>query len=58
MTKKDLTNIGLTALITLISVSLPGYLYLRGLPWPWALALFGGLAAVAILAYQLGKRLK
>ena len=49
MTVKDLIKIGIIALITIIAVTLPGYLYLRGLPIGWGLALLGGYILVAIL---------
>lgn len=51
MTKKDLVKIGTIALITMISLTLPGLLYQRGLPLPWALALVGGFVIVAVLGY-------
>jgi len=47
-----------TALITFITVVLPGYLFQRGLPASWALALFGGLVVVSLLSYFLGRHLK
>jgi hypothetical protein len=50
MTKQDLKKIGIIALITMVSASLPGMLYQRGLPLGWALALLGGFVAVALLA--------
>jgi len=55
---RALTNIAAIALITMITVTLPAYLYLRGLPWSWSLALLAGYAAVAILSFKLGRRLK
>jgi hypothetical protein len=56
MTKKDLIKVMVIAAITAVSVSLPGYLYLRGLPLPWAAALLAGYILVAILGYALGPR--
>jgi len=47
----------LSAVITMISVYLPAYLYARGLPLSWSLALFAGFAIVAVLGAMLGKRL-
>ncbi len=51
MTKKDLIKVMVIAAITTISLALPGYLYLRGLPLPWAAALLAGYILVAILGY-------
>jgi hypothetical protein len=55
---RALTNIAAIALITMITVTLPAYLYLRGVPLPWSLALLAGYAAVAILSFKLGRRLE
>lgn len=55
MTFKDLIKILIVAAITIITLTLPGYLYLRGLPLPWALALAGGYAIVAILGHLFDK---
>jgi hypothetical protein len=51
MTKHDLKRIGIIAGITLITVTLPGWLYLRGLPISWALGLAAGYVIVAVLGY-------
>ena len=51
MTKHDLKQIGIIAAITIIIVTLPGMLYLRGLPITWTLALVSGYLAVALLGY-------
>ena len=40
-----------TAVITILAVGLPSYLYLLGLPLDWAIALLVGFIAVAILGY-------
>lgn len=56
MTTKELINIAIIALITFIAVTLPVYLYLRGLPISWGIALLAGYATVAILGYWLGRR--
>ena len=39
--------------VTTISLTLPGLLYIRGLPLGWSLALLGGFIAVALLGYVL-----
>jgi hypothetical protein len=57
MTKQDLTKVGIIAMITILTVTLPGLLIMRGLPIPWGLALLAGYLAVAGLAYWLGRRL-
>jgi len=54
-TNQNLKRMGITALITMISATLPGYLYLRGLPLPWALALLAGYVIVAVLGYAGGR---
>jgi uncharacterized membrane protein len=53
MTKSDLTKIGIVAVITTISLALPGLLWQRGLPLTWALALVGGFVTVAVLGHVL-----
>jgi hypothetical protein len=59
MKKLDLNYklILIPALITMISVTLPAYLYMRGLPWSWTLALLAGFISAAILGIMLGRRL-
>ena len=48
----------IVAVVVCVSTALPGYLLLRGLPWPWALALLVGFAVVAVLSIILGRALK
>lgn len=52
---KPITRIAMIALITLITVTLPGLLYLRGLPIGWGIVLLVGFAAAAVLGYWLGR---
>jgi len=58
MGKLDYKIFLITAFITMISVTLPGYLYFRGLPLSWTLALFVGFCAIAVLGVMLGRQLK
>jgi hypothetical protein len=46
-----------TALIAFITLSLPGLLFHRGFPLPWALALFGGFVTVFLLSHFLWRHL-
>jgi hypothetical protein len=55
MTKRDLKRIGIIAAITIISLTLPGLLWQRGLMPGWALALIGGYILAAVLGYALGR---
>ena len=48
----------IVAIAVCVSTALPGYLLLRGLPWPWALALLAGFAVVSVLSFILGRALK
>ena len=48
---KPIIRIGIIAGITLITVTLPGWLYLRGLPISWALGLAAGYVIVAVLSF-------
>jgi len=57
MTVKEFITVIIAAVVTILTVTLPGLLIMRGLPIPWALALLGGYLAVAGLAYWLGRRL-
>jgi len=54
MTKKAFIKIGIIAAITTISVTLPGLLFMRGLPVGWAIALLVGFIVVAFLGYFYG----
>jgi hypothetical protein len=55
MTKRNLYIMGITAAVTIITLTLPGLLWQRGLPIIWALALVGGYVIVAVLGYLGGK---
>ena len=55
MTKRNLYIMGITAAVTIITLTLPGLLYMRGLPITWALALVGGYILAAVLGYALGR---
>ena len=55
MIRHNLKRMGITALTTMITLTLPGLLYMRGLPITWALALVGGYVIVAVLGYLGGK---
>jgi hypothetical protein len=54
MTKKAFVKIGIIAAITTVSVTLPGLLFVRGLPVGWAIALLVGFVLVALLGYLYG----
>jgi len=55
MTNKEATKILIVAGITTISLTLPGLLYMRGLPLGWSLALLAGFIATAFLGYLFDK---
>ena len=55
MTKRNLYIMGITAAVTIITLTLPGLLWQRGLPIAWTLALVGGYILVAVLGYVLGR---
>jgi Flp pilus assembly pilin Flp len=51
MTKHDIKQIALIAGITMVSTTLPGLLWQRGLPVGWTVALLAGFVTVAVLGY-------
>jgi len=55
ITYRDLIRIVKVALILSISLIFPGYLYIAGLQFGWALALFIGFIFVGWLGYSINR---